>query len=39
MLGTTFGALIFSIAIYMIVQPVLTPVVIGVGIISGLFWH
>ncbi|HDR4901518.1 TPA: GRP family sugar transporter [Bacillus cereus] len=37
-LGTTFGALIFSIAIYMIVQPVLTPVVIGVGIISGLFW-
>ncbi|EMA6342578.1 RhaT/GlcU family sugar-proton symporter [Bacillus cytotoxicus] len=37
-LGTTLGALIFSIGIYIFVQPVLTPVVIGVGIVSGLFW-
>ncbi|MDM5248276.1 MULTISPECIES: RhaT/GlcU family sugar-proton symporter [unclassified Lysinibacillus] len=37
-LGTTFGALIFSIGVYFVVKPVLTPVVIGVGIVSGLFW-
>ncbi|HGH7182872.1 TPA: RhaT/GlcU family sugar-proton symporter [Bacillus luti] len=37
-LGTTFGALLFSIGIYIFVKPVLTPMVIGVGIISGLFW-
>lgn len=37
-LGTTLGALIFSIAIYIFVKPVLTPLVIGVGIVSGLFW-
>ncbi len=36
--GTTLGALIFSIGIYIFVQPVITPVVIGVGIVSGLFW-
>ncbi|WP_397539054.1 GRP family sugar transporter [Rummeliibacillus pycnus] len=38
MLGTTFGALIFSIGIFIFVQPVLTPIVISIGIISGLFW-
>ncbi|MFJ8261202.1 GRP family sugar transporter [Rummeliibacillus sp. NPDC094406] len=38
MLGTTFGALIFSIGIFIFVQPVLTPIVITIGIISGLFW-
>jgi len=37
-LGTTLGALLFSIGIYIFVKPVLTPVVIGVGIVSGLFW-
>lgn len=37
-LGTTLGALIFSIGIYIFVKPVLTPVIIGVGIVSGLFW-
>ncbi|EMA6344079.1 RhaT/GlcU family sugar-proton symporter [Bacillus cytotoxicus] len=37
-LGTTLGALIFSIGIYIFVQPTLTPLVIGVGIVSGLFW-
>ncbi|MEC4617960.1 GRP family sugar transporter [Bacillus paranthracis] len=36
--GTTFGALLFSIGIYIFVKPVLTPMVIGVGIVSGLFW-
>ena len=28
-LGTTFGALLFSIGIYIFVKPVLTPMVIG----------
>lgn len=37
-LGTTLGALIFSIVVYIFVKPVLTPTVIGVGIVSGLFW-
>ncbi|OMC85660.1 RhaT/GlcU family sugar-proton symporter [Viridibacillus sp. FSL H8-0123] len=37
-LGTTLGALLFSIGIYIFVKPVLTPVIIGVGIVSGLFW-
>jgi len=37
-LGTTLGALIFSIGIYIFVRPDLTPVVLGVGIVSGLFW-
>lgn len=37
-LGTTFGALIFSIGIYFFVKPELTPLVFGVGIVSGLFW-
>lgn len=37
-LGTTFGALIFSIVVYIFMKPVLTPTVIGVGIVSGLFW-
>ena len=38
LLGTTFGALIFSIGIYFFVQPTLTPLIFGVGIVSGLFW-
>ncbi|KEK24523.1 RhaT/GlcU family sugar-proton symporter [Bacillus gaemokensis] len=37
-LGTTLGALIFSIVIYIFMKPVLTPLVIGVGGVSGLFW-
>ncbi|MEY9974060.1 glucose uptake protein [Lysinibacillus sp. RC46] len=37
-LGTTFGALIFSIGVYFFVKPELSPIVIGVGIVSGLFW-
>ncbi len=37
-LGTTIGALIFSLVIYMIVQPALSPLIFVVGIISGLFW-
>lgn len=37
-LGTTFGALIFSIVVYIFMKPVLTPTIIGVGIVSGLFW-
>ncbi|HFK1785038.1 RhaT/GlcU family sugar-proton symporter [Bacillus cereus] len=37
-LGTTLGALIFSIGVYIFIKPVLTPVVIIIGIISGLFW-
>ncbi|KGR85520.1 RhaT/GlcU family sugar-proton symporter [Lysinibacillus odysseyi] len=38
LLGTTFGALIFSIGIYLFVQPTLTPLIFAVGIVSGLFW-
>ncbi len=37
-LGTTLGALVFSIGVYIFIKPVLTPVVIIIGIISGLFW-
>ncbi|SFC72658.1 glucose uptake protein [Bacillus sp. OV322] len=37
-LGTTLGALIFSIIIYFTVHPVLTPYIFLIGIISGLFW-
>ncbi|MFY4675207.1 RhaT/GlcU family sugar-proton symporter [Bacillus cereus group sp. BfR-BA-01446] len=37
-LGTTLGALVFSIGVYIFVKPVLTPMVIIIGIISGLFW-
>ncbi|WP_368907674.1 GRP family sugar transporter, partial [Bacillus wiedmannii] len=37
-LGTTLGALIFSIVVYIFMKPVLTPTIIGVGIVSGLFW-
>lgn len=36
--GTTLGALVFSIGVYIFIKPVLTPVMIIVGIISGLFW-
>ncbi|WLV23926.1 RhaT/GlcU family sugar-proton symporter [Aciduricibacillus chroicocephali] len=37
-LGTTFGALIFSVGIYIFVRPELSPVIFAVGIVSGLFW-
>ncbi|ASZ69540.1 GRP family sugar transporter [Bacillus cereus] len=37
-LGTTLGALVFSIVVYIFIKPVLTPMVIIIGIISGLFW-
>jgi glucose uptake protein len=37
-LGTTIGALIFSIVIFTFVQPPLSPTVFIVGILSGLFW-
>ncbi|MDA2252507.1 RhaT/GlcU family sugar-proton symporter (plasmid) [Bacillus cereus] len=37
-LGTTLGALVFSIGVYIFIKPVLTPMVIIIGIISGLFW-
>ncbi|PFA16716.1 RhaT/GlcU family sugar-proton symporter [Bacillus cereus] len=37
-LGTTLGALVFSIGVYIFIKLVLTPVVIIIGIISGLFW-
>ena len=37
-LGTIIGALILSFVQFMIVQPVLTPTLVIVGIVSGLFW-
>lgn len=37
-LGTTIGALIFSVFVYLFVQPELSPLIFGVGIVSGLFW-
>ncbi|KXZ20697.1 glucose transporter GlcU [Bacillus nakamurai] len=37
-LGTTIGALIFSAVIYLVIHPVLTPFIIIVGVVSGLFW-
>jgi glucose uptake protein len=37
-LGTTIGALILSIVIYIFSQPVLTPYIFLIGMISGLFW-
>lgn len=37
-LGTTLGALVFSIGVYIFIKPVLTPMVIIIGIISSLFW-
>ncbi|MGG0385827.1 GRP family sugar transporter [Priestia endophytica] len=37
-LGTTIGALLFSVVIYLVVHPVLTPTIFIVGIVSGLFW-
>ncbi|MGQ9009292.1 RhaT/GlcU family sugar-proton symporter [Bacillus stercoris] len=37
-LGTTLGALIFSAVIYLVIHPVLTPFIIIVGVVSGLFW-
>jgi glucose uptake protein len=37
-LGTTIGALFFSIVIYVIVHPHLTSFILLIGFISGLFW-
>ncbi len=37
-LGTTIGALLFAIAIYLFVRPDLSALIWTVGIISGLFW-
>jgi glucose uptake protein len=37
-LGTTIGALLFSIVIFLFVQPPLSPTIFIVGILSGLFW-
>ncbi|MBU8785120.1 MULTISPECIES: RhaT/GlcU family sugar-proton symporter [Bacillus] len=37
-LGTTIGALVFSIGVYFFVQPDLSPRIFAVGIISGVFW-
>lgn len=37
-LGTTIGALIVSIVIYLFVQPALSMRIFIVGIVSGLFW-
>lgn len=37
-LGTTIGALIFSLAIYLFVHPVVTPFIFLIGAVSGLFW-
>ncbi|MEH7410687.1 GRP family sugar transporter [Priestia megaterium] len=37
-LGTIIGALILSFVQFMIVQPLLTPTLVIVGIVSGLFW-
>lgn len=37
-LGTTLGALIFSFFVYMFVQPTLSLLIFGVGVVSGLFW-
>ncbi|KOS30989.1 glucose transporter GlcU [Bacillus anthracis] len=36
--GMTFGALFFSIVVYVFIQPVLTLTVLVVGFVSGLFW-
>lgn len=37
-LGMTIGALIFSIVVFFVVQPVITIQMIVIGILSGLFW-
>ncbi|PLR84407.1 hypothetical protein CVD25_02245 [Bacillus canaveralius] len=37
-IGTTLGALLFSIFIFIFVQPDLSLLVCSVGFISGLFW-
>lgn len=37
-LGTTIGALIFSIVVYLIAQPKLTVPIFIVGVLSGVFW-
>ncbi|RLQ94198.1 GRP family sugar transporter [Falsibacillus albus] len=37
-LGTTFGALIFSIVIFLFVHPAMSPFIFLIGAISGAFW-
>lgn len=37
-LGTTIGALLFAIAVYLFKRPDLSNIVWAVGFISGLFW-
>ena len=37
-LGMTMGAGLFSLVIFMMLKPVVTPAVIVVGLLSGLFW-
>lgn len=37
-LGTTVGALLFSIVLYFIVHPPLTTLIFSIGILSGIFW-
>ena len=37
-LGTTLGALIFSIGVFIFTQPSITPFVFIIGVVSGLFW-
>ncbi|KOO44271.1 RhaT/GlcU family sugar-proton symporter [Priestia koreensis] len=37
-LGTTIGALIFSIVVYLFVHPHLSPTIFIVGAVSGIFW-
>lgn len=37
-LGTTIGALIFSIGVYFFADIKMSPLVFGVGFVSGLFW-
>ncbi|WP_141433093.1 GRP family sugar transporter [Bacillus sp. 03113] len=38
LLGTAFGAIIFSIGVFFVTSPSLTPTIWMVGIISGMFW-
>lgn len=37
-LGMTIGALLFSIVVFFVIQPMLTTATLIVGFISGLFW-
>lgn len=37
-LGTTIGALLFSLVVYLIARPELSPLILIIGICSGIFW-